>query len=80
MDEVRFPRNYHSSMHYLSEFTSFGPTRFTYKMYRDYPQESPFIKKHFNNGWIDAGDPYTSNSRYGIISEIEASRQFQSEY
>ena len=56
MDEVRFPRNYHSSMHYLSEFTGFGPTRFTYKMYRDYPQKSPFIKKHFNNGWMDAGD------------------------
>ena len=56
MDEVRFPRNYHSSMHYLTEFTGFGPTRFTYKLYRDYPQRSPFIKKHFDNGWLNAGD------------------------
>ena len=56
MDEVRFPRDYHSSMHYLTEFTSFGPTRFSYKMYRDYPQNSPFIKQHIDNGWINAGD------------------------
>ena len=56
IDEVRFPRDYHSSMHYLTDFTSFGPTRFSYKMYRDYPQHSPFIKRHINHGWLNAGD------------------------
>ena len=56
MDEVLFPRNYHSSMHYLTEFTGFGPTQFTYKMYRDYPQTSPFIRKQIDNGWLNAGD------------------------
>lgn len=56
LDEVRFPRNYHSSMHFLTQFTGFQPTIFSYKMYRDYPQPSPFIKNHINDGWLKAGN------------------------
>lgn len=56
LDEVKFPRDYHSSMHFLTQFTGFQPTLFSYKMYKDFPQKSPFIKKHENDGWLTAGN------------------------
>ena len=55
MKTIQHTRNYASAMHFIRDSTNLSPTRYLYKLYRDFTQQSPFILKAKNNGILGPG-------------------------
>jgi len=74
MAELSHLRDYASAMHYLRDSTNLGPTVFTYKLYRDYVQKSPFILTPSTTAALGAGSHQLrleAEDFHGNISSFE---------